>query len=71
METNKLRGFIYSRYKSLQKFSDAIGWQVKKTHRIVKGEQEPTIKDAKEIAVHFNLSQQEFLELFFEGVFQE
>lgn len=67
----KLREMIYARYKSLQKFSDAIGWQIKKTHRIVKGIQEPTRKDMEDIAKHFSLSQQEFLDLFFEDVFVE
>lgn len=68
---SKLREMIYARYKSLQKFSDAIGWQIKKTHRIVKGIQEPTRKDMEDIAKHFSLSRQEFLDLFFEGVFAE
>ena len=67
----KLRGMIYSRHKSLQKFSDEIGWQIKKTHRIVKCIQEPTRKDMEDIAKHFALSKQEFLDLFFEDLFAE
>lgn len=71
IETNELRGLIFSHHRSLREFSDAIGWQKKKTSRIMLGIQEPTLKDVKEIAVHFKLSRQEFLELFFDGLFEE
>lgn len=71
MNKNKLRGLIHSKHKTRKEFSDAIGWQEKKTSRIVNGEQEPTMEDAKMVTRHFELSQKEFLELFFEGLFSE
>lgn len=71
METNKLRGLIYSHHKSLTEFSKAIGWDVNKVKRIASGQQRLTNEDLKKIAVHFNMSQQEFLNLFFDGVFKE
>lgn len=71
MNRNKFRGLIHSKHKTRKEFSDAIGWQEKKTSRIVNGDQEPTLEDAKSIAKHFELCQQDFLDLFFEGVFQK
>ena len=71
METNKLRGLIYSRHRSLSEFSKAIGWDVNKVKRIASGQQRLTNEDLKKIAVHFKLNQQEFLGLFFDGLFKE
>lgn len=71
MEANKLRGLIYSRHNSLNEFSRQIGWEPNKTKRVASGKQKLAPEDLKEIAVHFGLNQQEFLDLFFEGLFKE
>ena len=67
---DKFRGLVYSRYKSMQEFSEAIGWQRNKTARIMNGVQEPNSEEMRTIAELFHLSSEEFIDIFFENQFK-
>ena len=69
MNRDKFRGLVYSRYRSMQEFSDAIGWQRNKTARIMNGVQEPNSEEMRTIAELFHLSSGEFIDIFFENQF--
>ena len=62
---NKLLGLIVSKFGSITKLAEALGWSYSKTYRIVTGVQEP---GASEIAamtdIWPSLSREEILELF-------
>ena len=44
-----LRGLIVSKFGSISKFSDYIGWCYSKSNRIVNGKQDPDAKDIKKM----------------------
>lgn len=44
------RGLIYSRYKSIAAFAEAIGWTRQKATNIVNGAQEPSLNDVNKVA---------------------
>ena len=69
MNIDKFRGLIYSKYKTIKEFSDAIGWHRNKASRILNGEQEPDSEDMREVAELFELSSVEFVDIFFEKQF--
>lgn len=69
MNRDKFRGLVYSKYKSMQEFSTAIGWQRNKTARIMNGVQEPNSEEMRTIAELFHLSSNEFIDIFFENQF--
>ena len=45
MDTNKLRGLVYTKYRSASEMARAIGWSKRKISRIITGKQPPAIKD--------------------------
>lgn len=69
MNRQKLRGLVFSKYKTIREFSDAIGWQRNKSSRILNGPQEPDSDDMRAVAELFELSPDEFVEIFFDGQF--
>ena len=69
MNRSKLRGLVYSRFKTIGDFSNAIGWQRNKASRIINGPQEPDSEDMRRIAELFNLSSEDFVDIFFEKQF--
>ena len=69
MNRDKFRGLVYSKYKSMQEFSTAIGWQRNKTARIMNGVQEPNSEEMRTIAELFHLSSNEFIDIFFKNQF--
>lgn len=44
------RGLVYSKYKSIAEFADAIGWTRQKATNIVNGTQEPSLDDTDKMA---------------------
>lgn len=62
---NKLLGLIVSKFGSITKLAEELGWSYSKTYRIVSGAQEP---GASEIAtltdIWPDLSREEILEIF-------
>ena len=64
MNREKLRGLIFTKYKSIQAFADDIKWQRNKASRVVNGIQEPDSDDMRAIADLFDLSSDEFIDIF-------
>ncbi len=69
MNKEKIRGLVFSRYRTIGEFSDAIGWKRNKSSRILNGIQEPDSRDMRAIAELFELSSEEFVNIFFEEQF--
>ena len=56
MEQLSFRGLVYSKYKSIADFAQAIGWTRQKATNIVNGTQEPSLDDTDKMAKALNLS---------------
>jgi len=69
MNRSKLRGLVYSKYKTIGEFAKVIGWQRNKASRIINGPQEPDSDDMRKVAELFNLSSEDFVDIFFEKQF--
>ena len=69
MNREKLRGLVYSKFKTIGEFSEAIGWQRNKASRIINGPQEPDSEDMRKVAELFELSSEVFVDIFFEKQF--
>ena len=69
MNKERFRGVIFGKYKTIKEFSDAIGWNRSKTSRFLNGVQEPDSEEMRRFADFFQLSPNEFLEIFFENQF--
>lgn len=69
MNKEKIRGLVFSKYRTIREFSNAIGWQRNKSSRILNGSQEPDSGDMRAIAELFELSSEEFVDIFFEEQF--
>ncbi|HOF94944.1 MAG TPA: hypothetical protein PKX46_00200 [Clostridia bacterium] len=64
-----LYGVIMSKFGSIQKFADAIGWHRNKAMRISKGIQEPTLTDILAINDTLKLPDVDtFMQIFFPTV---
>lgn len=48
-ECMNLRGIVVSKYGTVAKFAQAIGWCGSKAGRIVRGEQEPNVSEIKDM----------------------
>lgn len=66
MNKERFRGVIFGKYKTIKEFSDAIGWNRNKTSRFLNGVQEPDSEEMRKFAEFFQLSPDEFIEIFFE-----
>ena len=73
MNKERFRGVIFGKYKTIKEFSDAIGWNRNKTSRFLNGVQEPDSEEMRKFAEFFQLSPDEFIEIFFanEAAFRE
>lgn len=70
MEIITLKGVVLSKYGSVQKFAQAIGWNRNKAIRILNGIQRITAKDIDEIASILDISSSDtFMQLFFARLF--
>ena len=70
MEIITLKGVVLSKYDSVQKFAQAIGWNRNKAIRILNGIQRITAKDIDEIASILDISSSDtFMQLFFPRLF--
>ena len=64
-----LRGLVLSKYKSISAFASAMGWHRGKATRIINGIQEPNTKEMVLLAEKLEMSQDEFMYIFFDCVF--
>ena len=64
MDMMNFRGLVYSRYKTIAEFAQAIGWTRQKATNIVNGLQEPSLDDTDKMAKALNLSLDETAKFF-------
>ena len=64
MEGINFRGLVYSKYKTIADFAQAIGWTRQKATNIVNGQQEPSLDDTDKMAKALNLSLDETARFF-------
>lgn len=69
MNLGKLRGLVFSQFRTISEFSEAIGWNRNKSSRILNGNQEPDSGDMCDLAELFSLPADMFIEIFFERKF--
>lgn len=50
MQTNVIRGMIVTKFGSISKFADALGWAPNRVSRILRKKQSVTNKDIKQMA---------------------
>ena len=55
MSNLKLNGLIHNKFKSVSEFSRVCGWKIDKAYRIIRCEQDATVKDATEMAKTLNV----------------
>lgn len=62
---NKLLGLVVSKFGSIRKLADALGWSYSKAYRIITGTQEPGAADIATLSdIWPNLSGEDILEIF-------
>lgn len=64
MEQMTFRGLVYSRYKTIADFAQAIGWTRQKATNIVNGTQEPSLDDTDKMAKAMQMSLDETARFF-------
>ena len=64
MDRTIFRGLVYSKYKSIANFAQAIGWTRQKATNIVNGVQEPSLDDTDKMAKALNLTLSETAQFF-------
>lgn len=64
MDRTIFRGLVYSKYKSIANFAQAIGWTRQKATNIVNGVQEPSLDDTDKMAKALNLTFSETAQFF-------
>ena len=63
---NRLRGEVFSKFRDITAFARAMGWDRKKTSRIVGGKQSPTVTDMEQMAEVLGVTEAgSFIALFF------
>lgn len=61
-----LRGAVLSRFETVGKFADAIGWSRPKASRIINGAQSPTTDEIQKIVECINIDTVDlFMQIFF------
>lgn len=50
MQTEEVRGAVYSRFKDITAFSKAVGWSRQKASYIVNRRIEPSLRDVQQMA---------------------
>ena len=60
----QFRGLVYSRFKSIAAFSDAIGWTRQKGSNIVNGVTVPSLDDVDKMAKALGLTFEETAQFF-------
>lgn len=64
MEGINFRGLVYSKFKTIADFAQAIGWTRQKATNIVNGVQEPSLEDTDKMAKALNMSLEETAKFF-------
>lgn len=64
MERVNFRGIVYSKFKTIAEFAQAIGWTRQKATNIVNGVQEPSLDDTDKMSRALGLSLEETAKFF-------
>lgn len=64
MDINKLRGAIYSKYRSQSAFAASIEWHVNKVSRMMQGKYIPDIDEARLISDKLSLDARKMCDIF-------
>jgi len=64
MEGITFRGLVYSKFKTIADFAQAIGWTRQKATNIVNGLQEPSLDDTDKMAKALDLTLDETARFF-------
>ena len=64
MEMMTFRGLVYSKFKTIADFAQAIGWTRQKATNIVNGIQEPSLDDTDKMAKALGMSLEETARFF-------
>ena len=64
MEGITFRGLVYSKFKTIADFAQAIGWTRQKATNIVNGMQEPSLDDTDKMAKALDLTLDETARFF-------
>lgn len=65
-----LKGLAISKFGSIQKFADALGWNRNRALRIVNGVQSPTDVDIEQMAKALEISTPDtFMQIFFADMY--
>lgn len=64
MEQLNFRGLVYSKYKTIAEFAQAIGWTRQKATNIVNGLQEPSLDDTDKMSRALDLPLEETARFF-------
>lgn len=64
MEGITFRGLVYSKYKTIADFAQAIGWTRQKATNIVNGMQEPSLDDTDKMSKALDLTLDETARFF-------
>lgn len=65
-QMNLLRGAVVSKYGSMEKLAQEIGWSGRKTRDVVSGRQTMTVADIEKLADALHLQEPtEFMRIFF------
>lgn len=63
------RGLIFSHYKNITEFAQAVGWTRNKASRIANGIQEPDAEDMERMADALGInSPEQFMHIFFKSL---
>lgn len=69
---NQIRGAVFSKFSSIQSFSNAIGWKRNKASRIINGIQRPSGEDMEQMAKCLNIQDAStFVSIFFPSLSTE
>jgi len=61
-----IRGLVVSKYGSMTKFAEHIGWSGRKTRDIITGRQQATAKDIEQMAMTLGINEaNEFVSFFY------
>lgn len=64
MKYDKFRGVVYSKYRSIADFSNAIGWTRQKGTNIVNGITEPSLDDVDKMSKALGMTFEETARFF-------
>lgn len=66
-----LRGAVFTKYRTISDFANAIGWERGKASRIINGQQQPSKGDMEQMISLLGIHQDAVAPIFFGTMFTE